>query len=82
MKIKINYRTDKRIKVVEIRTGTKAFLHDLEEFALVTGIRDFEEPTGVANIPADQYTTLWRGRINHAEPHSFKFRRSKESQSS
>ncbi|WIT26494.1 hypothetical protein [Bacillus phage SPO1L4] len=43
MKVLINYRADRRIKVVEIRSGSKLFLADLEVFMTETGINDFTE---------------------------------------
>lgn len=77
--VHIRYRADKRIKVVEVRTGNRAFLTDLETFALETGIRDFEESTsGEAFIDSTAYTAIFRGRIQNAEPHSFRFRRAKK----
>ena len=77
MQIKLNYRVDKRIKVIELRTGTKAFLVNLNDFTLITAISDFEESTGVLVVDSQVYTTLWKERTNYAEPNSFRFRQSK-----
>lgn len=77
MKINIGYRVDKRIKVVEIRTGNTAFLVELEDFVLITGINEFEEATGVITLPIKDYSKLRKEELNHARPHSFRFRKAK-----
>jgi hypothetical protein len=77
VRIFIKYRVDQRIKVVEVRTGNKVFLVELEFFALETGIRDFEEHIGEALIEGAVYTAIWKGRLNNAQPHSFRFRKTK-----
>ena len=64
MNIKIKYRVDKRIRVVEITTGTKKFLVGLQDFSEETGITDFDEnTTGVTAITGEAYSILWGDRI-------------------
>ncbi|WIT25895.1 hypothetical protein [Bacillus phage SPO1L1] len=76
MKVLINYRADRRIKVVEIKSGSKLFLTDLEVFMAETGINDFTEShTGKVAISVEVFKTLWKGRVMRAEPNSFRFRR-------
>lgn len=77
MQIKLRYRVDKRIKIIELRTGTKAFLVNLNDFALITAINDLEESAGVIVVDSQVYTTLWKERTNNAEPNSFRFRQLK-----
>jgi hypothetical protein len=78
MRVRISYRADRRIKVVEVKTGTKHFLVPLHDFSYETRITDFTEHLGEVSIDTDVYTKLWKGRIISAEPHSFRFRRAKE----
>ncbi|AGY47039.1 hypothetical protein CampHawk_161 [Bacillus phage CampHawk] len=76
MKVLINYRADRRIKVVEIKSGSKMFLTDLEVFMQETGINDFTEShMGKVTISVEAFKSLWKGRVVHAEPNSFRFRR-------
>ena len=78
MKIQIQYRIDKRIKVVEVKTGTRIFLVELDDFSFLTGLRDFEESVqGDTTVDIGCYKKLYDGRITHARPHSFRFRRAK-----
>ena len=76
MKVLINYRADRRIKVVEIKSGSKMFLTDLEIFMIETNINDFTEShMGKVSISVEAFKTLWKGRVTSAEPNSFRFRR-------
>ncbi|ACI91062.1 gp34.14 [Bacillus phage SPO1] len=76
MKVLINYRSDRRIKVVEIKSGSKLFLTDLEVFMQETGINDFTEShTGKVAVSVGVFKSLWKGCVVHAEPNSFRFRR-------
>lgn len=61
--VKINYRVDQRIRMVEItRVGVK-FLLGLEDFVNITNIRDFEESSGEAFIYKDDYKRLRRAKL-------------------
>lgn len=61
--VKINYRVDQRIRIVEItRVGVK-FLLGLEDFVNITGIREFEESTGEALVNKGDYKQLRRAKL-------------------
>ena len=76
MKINLSYRVDKRIKVVELKTGNTAFLVELDDFVLVTEINDFtEEIAGKVLLSVEDYNKLRKERLTNARPHSFRFRR-------
>lgn len=76
LKVAIRYRVDKRIKVAEIRSGSKLFLTDLDVFIVETGINDFSEShMGNLSISTDVFKTLWEGRVTYAKPESFRFRK-------
>lgn len=77
MQIKLRFRRDNRIKIVELKTGTKAFLVPVVDFnTLVEGMEDYDENIGEISVDSSVYSLLWKGRVSHAEPHSFRFRRS------
>lgn len=79
MYISLKYRADQRIRKVEIKSGSNAFIVELETFSLITGVRDFSEShMGEVSIPIQDYVDLRKERITHGEPLSFRFRRAKK----
>lgn len=81
MKIRVKYRADTRLSVVELRTGNSVFLGDLVNFLDMSKVDISESTSGEAVITAAQYSQLKReGAVPNAprrpkgiKPKSYEF---------
>lgn len=77
-KVRINYKIDNRIKVVEIKTGNSGFLVELDNFIDYIDFDNLgDDNAGTMVIDIQDYKELKQGRLSYAQPHSFRFRKAK-----